>query len=477
MFRWYKKAELCYVYLADVSGNQASEQDTLPGEFAKSRWFTRGWTLQELLAPSDVIFYSGDWKSLGTKSSLFGLLSEITGINSGALLGQDLEDFSIATRMSWASQRTTTRIEDVAYSLLGIFDVNMPMLYGEGKKAFQRLQEEILRSSSDQSLFAWGATRSPLSMYEFAQVEDERQSSNLGTTSREKNDSKDPEPDQLLSQGLLAGSPADFANSANVFQFGLWGGHQGTPAVAADRGVRIELPVWKDQDGSLSFAVLGCRFDHQYGTFLGIPLRPWGNNTFHERAGELVVIPGTLPEFRDEEFVCKQMKALWVKARTRPLTNLAGCLILRQLPPQESGYGLPEVHCLFSASYDERTRVLRPSEHQSGPQAVLVFSGEGLQSFIVALIRDWSSGMSRHYWACCKATHGDVPYAKRIISSLVADYKVGEIGEARGYTSGRNINLELGQGKKLEVVLETRRVPQLGRAERVAIRILEDWEC
>jgi hypothetical protein len=119
---------------------------------------------------------------------------------------------------------------------------------------------------------------------------------------------------------------------------------------------------------------------------------------------------------------------------------------------------------------------LRPSEHQSGPQAVLVFSGEGLQSFVVALIRDWSSGPSRHYWACCKATYGDVPYAKRIISSLVADYKVGEIGEARGYTSGRNINMDLGQGKKLEVVLETRRVPQLGRAERVAIRILEDWE-
>jgi hypothetical protein len=108
------------------------------------------------------------------------------------------------------------------------------------------------------NLYLLGELLVPHSIYELAQVEDERQSSNLGTTCSEKNDSKNLESDQLLSQGLLAGSPADFANSANVYQFDFWVGHQGTPTVVAERGVRIELPVWKDQNGSLSFAVLSC---------------------------------------------------------------------------------------------------------------------------------------------------------------------------------------------------------------------------
>ena len=148
MWRWYRQARECYVFLADV---------VEPTQFECSRWWTRGWTLQELIAPQHVIFVTKDWTILGTRRSLSNVINSVTLIPIWAL-EQGLpnrSDFTIAERMSWASERQTTRVEDQAYSLMGLFDVNMPMLYGEGRKAFTRLQEEIIRRSSDQTIFAW----------------------------------------------------------------------------------------------------------------------------------------------------------------------------------------------------------------------------------------------------------------------------------------------------------------------------------
>ena len=155
MYAWYAAAKVCYAFLGDAV---AGEDMTHPlSTFRKSRWFTRGWTLQELIAPWDVVFFSGDWTIIGSKDNLADLLEKITGIDRGVLLHQkSLDDVSIAARLSWAATRTTTRVEDEAYSLLGIFDINMPTLYGEGKRAFRRLQEEIMRRIPDQSLFAPG---------------------------------------------------------------------------------------------------------------------------------------------------------------------------------------------------------------------------------------------------------------------------------------------------------------------------------
>ncbi|KAH8811438.1 heterokaryon incompatibility protein-domain-containing protein, partial [Xylogone sp. PMI_703] len=151
MYRWYQKAEICYAFISDV------HMDGIPWEsqFRDSRWFTRGWTLQELLAPAELIFYSGDWVRIGSKAELSKLISSITQIDENALEGTRLDSFSIAHRLSWASRRTTKRLEDMAYCLLGIFDVNMALLYGEGERAFTRLQEEIIKTSDDHSIFAW----------------------------------------------------------------------------------------------------------------------------------------------------------------------------------------------------------------------------------------------------------------------------------------------------------------------------------
>ena len=146
MFRWYKDAVKCYVYLSDVSTGKhsRSSQQLWTLAFEQSRWFTRGWTLQELLAPASVEFFSRDGIRLGDKKSLESQIYEITRITVQALQGEPLSQFSIDERISWAAKRETTIEEDKAYALLGIFDIHMPLIYGEGeKKAFRRLKEEI----------------------------------------------------------------------------------------------------------------------------------------------------------------------------------------------------------------------------------------------------------------------------------------------------------------------------------------------
>ncbi|KAI0742563.1 heterokaryon incompatibility protein-domain-containing protein [Daedaleopsis nitida] len=170
MFRYYSLALVCYVYLREVRTvsparmietvcNPRNVQNTL---FARDRWHTRGWTLQELIAPRVVHFLSKDWHFLGSRADLAEGLQVITRIPATVLrLQQKPKDISVAQRMSWAAGRQTTRPEDEAYCLLGIFDINMPTLYGEGRKAFQRLQEEIMRQSPDTTLFAWGDVCNP----------------------------------------------------------------------------------------------------------------------------------------------------------------------------------------------------------------------------------------------------------------------------------------------------------------------------
>lgn len=154
MFEWYRNSAICYAFLDDVASDQ--EASIRRREFYASQWFQRGWTLQELLAPAQVVFFSADWKALGNKRSLAEPISKITKISVEILCGAaTIQSASIAKRMSWAAGRRTKRIEDRAYSLLGIFDISMPMLYGEGRRAFQRLQEEIMRTSDDQSIFCW----------------------------------------------------------------------------------------------------------------------------------------------------------------------------------------------------------------------------------------------------------------------------------------------------------------------------------
>ncbi|KAI8625413.1 HET-domain-containing protein [Xylariaceae sp. FL1651] len=170
MFRWYQNAEVCYTYLCDVSENDI--YSGLKSAFRKARWFSRGWTLQELLAPRILKFFGAGWGELRFLSEDTGelftdglqraeLIETITGINYEILIhDRPFSETPVAERMSWAAKRKTSRREDMAYCLMGLFDVNMPLLYGEGDRAFVRLQKEIASAQYDQSIFAWGVGRS-----------------------------------------------------------------------------------------------------------------------------------------------------------------------------------------------------------------------------------------------------------------------------------------------------------------------------
>lgn len=177
MYRWYERSSECYVYLADfqLSPRELSDKislgvferyggtewlaqkESFKQRFSDSLWFTRGWTLQELLAPEDPIFYDAEWNRIGGCKDLGPEISTATRIPESQFDLKFLSSpASVATKMSFAAHRITSREEDIAYCLLGLFDVAMPLLYGEGAfNAFQRLQIEIMRKVPDESIFAW----------------------------------------------------------------------------------------------------------------------------------------------------------------------------------------------------------------------------------------------------------------------------------------------------------------------------------
>ncbi|EON68918.1 hypothetical protein W97_08176 [Coniosporium apollinis CBS 100218] len=164
MFQWYRESAVCFAFLSDLRsrpeiGSEPPQSDKwFEQSFPGCRWLRRGWTLQELIAPPHVEFYDMTWTMRTSKAAHTLFLSRETGIDVNVLEDSAcLSQILISRRMSWAAGRETTRIEDMAYCLLGIFDINMPMIYGEGKKAFMRLQEEIAKQSCDLSLFAWRA--------------------------------------------------------------------------------------------------------------------------------------------------------------------------------------------------------------------------------------------------------------------------------------------------------------------------------
>ncbi|RDX41407.1 HET-domain-containing protein [Lentinus brumalis] len=259
MYAWYGEAKVCYAYLSDVKDCEEDPTDA-ESSFRRSRWFRRGWTLQELISPRSLDFFAENWESLGTKVSLADVLQKVTLIDRKVLLHDTLlEKVSIARRMSWAAQRDTTRAEDRAYSLMGIFNVNMPTMYGEGQRAFTRLQLEILRQSSDQSIFAWGTIHDHDN---FVKHEP------FFTSSLER-------PSERRS--LLASSPDMFLHSADVEPIPLNSFvdtfKQRIPVLEyypTNYGIRIHLPLITKRGTPNCFALLACR-DGTHG--IGLLLR------------------------------------------------------------------------------------------------------------------------------------------------------------------------------------------------------------
>ena len=317
MFDWYKASSKCYAYLTDVEG---------PEDFEKSKWFTRAWTLQELLAPkSGMKFYTRDWRLLGIKAGLSATISTVTSIPQEYFQGMSLTRASISMRMSWAADRQATRAEDIAYSLLGLFDVNMPLLYGEGKvKAFRRLQEEIMKISEDETIFAW--------------------------------DSVESVPD-ASSTSALARDPKDFWESRHLIPFPSSGPNM--PYTMTHRGLRIWLLVftagvpgdvtiqnnrrfvkplrspimiWKSRDSELLWGVLRCHAAHDFYNAIVIPLRRLAADVYRRDCNTSVAlfpndrIPGR--EKAEEVYIGNSSTT----AISKSLQRRYGFLI-RNLPP------------------------------------------------------------------------------------------------------------------------------------------------
>ncbi|KAL0939197.1 uncharacterized protein CTRU02_205807 [Colletotrichum truncatum] len=235
MFRWYQDSQICFAYLADLSVSASDTETALKN----CRWFARGWCLQELLAPKVVAFYDESWNYRGSKSELKPTIAAITGVD-----GDVLEDCSVmyslpvARRMSWASKRITTREEDTAYCLLGIFDVNMPMLYGEGDKAFLRLQEEIIRRYNDTSIFCFSPPRTQPAI------------------SNPNEEETILELSKLRFCDMFAKSPADFADCGSMrHKPGSWVPFDRQATSLTNRGIQLgkQTLYWTPRTGIQCF--------------------------------------------------------------------------------------------------------------------------------------------------------------------------------------------------------------------------------
>jgi hypothetical protein len=231
MYTWYLNGEVCFIHLEDVRGlgeiSRKFKADKWLDMFRNSRWFKRGWTLQELIASKRRVWLSKDWKEIDPKDfkarhpmGLLNFVSTITDINAAVLENNtQLPDHCIAERMSWASRREVTRPEDGAYSLMGLFGVNMPVLYGEGiERAFARLQDEIMKGSFDQTIFAW---RGPYG-----------------------------------SSGLLARTPKDFSDTPLIQ---IWGPDMLAPFNMTNTGLYIRAYVVReDEEAGFVQVALQC---------------------------------------------------------------------------------------------------------------------------------------------------------------------------------------------------------------------------
>ncbi|KAF5343223.1 hypothetical protein D9758_013395 [Tetrapyrgos nigripes] len=295
MYQYYEDAAVCYVYLCDVSieFHPRNPKST----FKDSRWFKRGWTLQELLAPWNVVFLDKDWVRIGTRWTLRDVVSAITSIPVRVFEGRDINTYSVAQRMSWAASRETTRAEDQAYSLMGMFGVSMPPIYGEGgAKAFMRLQQEIIKISDDRSIFAWVAASS-------------EHDENRGLLAKS--------PYEFRMSGEVKASKSDCIGDRSSYSFG-------------NNGLRIHLPLEITHDSSrgddVFLASLLCQSERD-GSFLSFYLR---KTSWHQYArcypDQLVFRPTLQPALKNiQELTVRENRVTRMsRFDNRPRYNSAG---------------------------------------------------------------------------------------------------------------------------------------------------------
>jgi Heterokaryon incompatibility protein (HET) len=407
MYRWYQKAQVCYVYLVDVKKEHFAQQ------FPGSCWFTRGWTLQELIAPQSVIFYDSKWIPLGSKKDLIEDLVQITGIDKGSLQGEDLEKASVAQRMSWAAKRKTTRIEDIAYSLLGIFGVNMPMLYGEGEKAFLRLQEEIMKISDDQSLFSWGVSRplqeilsdriivkTTLMPSQVVVLQDSWEVDLVDQPNSTEVRQLDRSSPKL--HGMLACSPDYFEQCGSIIPISNWLDHACEPPVLFARYLRLSLPIIESGSGRFSncIAILGC-YDNSTDLVIGIVFKRQGRGM----AGRLVAPIGIRLRntvLQDHWLLMSLLRRISLKDHTVQLP-VGVRVIIDDSSIGSAGYSLYKFKCSHGGQQCFcSSKRLEHEPQTEGRRAVLVYKSPFLPPFYI-LLGKYSTNSTHSTYPTCHA--------------------------------------------------------------------------
>ena len=314
MYRWYVGSKICIAYLEDVPQKQ----------LLLSSWFDRGWTLQELIGPKTMIFYNHDWHIIGTKLELTAELTRKTKIPESVLSHATKPSAcSVAQRMSWAAERITTRVEDRAYSLMGLFDVYMPMIYGEREKAFIRLQQHIIQKSRDESIFAW-CTESP---------------GNLKTY-----------------PGLFAPSPSAYVHCSEIIQTRGSGGFS---------EVNGELLIWSKvarHSMKTYSALLHCTQRDKPVDNVSILITPTSDEMVFVRVRDVGDGGHTLIPFSDQEPYIKQQIRVLVDPTEPPMTIFYGFWLRTLQPP---GYAQHQT-VVLSNSRAPRTDLIHQHKYSQG---------------------------------------------------------------------------------------------------------------
>ncbi|KAG6362311.1 hypothetical protein INS49_010541 [Diaporthe citri] len=302
MFRWYREAEVCFAYISDLP-----ERNGGPAfrwiQNGHYRWFTRGWTLQELVAADKVEFYDAGWEYRGDKAALISQICRITGVDEHILEDSKLLPATpVARKMSWAAGRETTRTEDMAYCLLGLFNINMPLIYGEGERAFIRLQEETAKETNDLSLFAW--------------------------TSKDEHESES-------FTGLFARSPQEFAQCRNILRWSDFLAPRPEFTIT-NNGVRLETSLGREDDNEFVLD-LGCCDLTAGEERLGIYLHQAGSRFLRKR-------PDTFYRTQDSRVWLGEKSTIYVPKRLSPeekqrlRLELASRIYVRFSPGYEIGH-------------------------------------------------------------------------------------------------------------------------------------------
>ncbi|KAI3321939.1 HET-domain-containing protein [Xylariaceae sp. AK1471] len=376
MFQWYESAAVCYTYLADMI---LAEADSLRQLFRRCRWRTRGWTLQELLAPRDVVFYDFHWNMIGNKFGLSAILSDVTDIAQGYIITTlPLSSANVAEKMSWASPRSTTREEDGAYCLLGIFDVNMPLLYGEGGSgAFLRLQEEILKKAYDPTIFGCflGLRKNNIASLPFAP----------------------PNPSLLDASNLLASGPKEFSNAGNLEINPDWPDWTENIPTVQNGTICVSVPIIEPGPSDFTcrvkfvdpvvLALFGFRCREWGCDTLALVLRRWRDNLYGRELGENVLavrIP--VP---DSSYLRSHVRTICVKQNHRDSQEAFSELrvakkLLYRFP---GGFKLQNLITVPPTTYDRRTRWLYNLSEREGAIFALIYCHPFGNRFALLFIR------------------------------------------------------------------------------------------